>query len=163
MKDWYCLEGENPEDHKFIRMKIWVTETWYQANKNGDERKHGEEDNEERNGKQQCDNVSFLAESVVKKWREKTEEKWYHLTSMPYMPNVWLSYQRTSKLPCSICSKKAARKKISIHGAELEQRREENKMMKDEFSASYLMKKTRSQMPKDEFSASYMKKKIVPH
>ena len=74
MKHWYCLEGENPEDHKFIRMKIWVTETWYQANKNGDERKHGEEDNEERNGKQQCDNVSFLAESVVKKWREKTEE-----------------------------------------------------------------------------------------
>ena len=36
--------------------------------------KHGEEDDERRNGKQQCDNMSFLAESVVKKQRENTEE-----------------------------------------------------------------------------------------
>ena len=35
-------------------------------------------------------------------------------------------------------------------------------MMKDEFSASYLTKKTRSKTTKDEFSASYMKKKTVP-
>ena len=43
-------------------------------NKNGDERKHGEQDNEGRNGKQQCDNMSFPAESVVKKQKENTEE-----------------------------------------------------------------------------------------
>ena len=33
-----------------------------------------EEDDEGRNGKQQCDNVLLLAESVVKKQRENTEE-----------------------------------------------------------------------------------------
>ena len=55
-------------------MKIQVAETWNEVNKNGDERKCGEEDNEGRNGKQQCDNMSFLAESMVKKWRENTEE-----------------------------------------------------------------------------------------
>ena len=33
-----------------------------------------EEDDEGRNGKQQCDNVLLLAESVVKKQRESTEE-----------------------------------------------------------------------------------------
>ena len=47
-----------------------------------------EEDDEGRNGKQQCDNVSFPAESVVKKQRENTEEKWYHLISTPYTPSV---------------------------------------------------------------------------
>ena len=36
--------------------------------------KRGEEDDERRNGKHQCDNVSYLAESVVKKQRENTEE-----------------------------------------------------------------------------------------
>ena len=36
--------------------------------------KLGEEDNEGRNGKQQCDNVSYPAESIVKKQRENTEE-----------------------------------------------------------------------------------------
>ena len=53
-------------------------------------------------------------------------------------------------------------KQNSVCGAELKQRRQENKMMMDEFSASCLTKKTRSNMMKDEFSASYMKKKIVP-
>ena len=50
--------------------------------------KHGEEDDERRNGKQQCDNVSSLAESVVKKQRENTEENWYHLISTPYTLSV---------------------------------------------------------------------------
>ena len=26
-KTWCCLEGENLEDHKFIRAKTWVTKT----------------------------------------------------------------------------------------------------------------------------------------
>ena len=37
--------------------------------------KSGEEDNERRNGKQQCGNVSVLAESVVKRQKEDKEEK----------------------------------------------------------------------------------------
>ena len=36
--------------------------------------KPGEEDDRRRNGKQQCDNVLFLAESMVKKQNENTEE-----------------------------------------------------------------------------------------
>ena len=63
---------ENSEDHKFLKTKIWVTETWNEVDENGDERKCGEEDDERRNGKQQCD-VSLLAESMVKQ-RENTEE-----------------------------------------------------------------------------------------
>ena len=35
---------------------------------------HGEEDDERRNGKQHCGNLSFLADSMVKKQRENTEE-----------------------------------------------------------------------------------------
>ena len=54
-------------------------------------------------------------------------------------------------------------KQNSVHGAELKQRRQENKMMNDEFYASYLTKKTMSKMTKDEFFASYLKKKPVPH
>ena len=79
MKNCYCPEGKDPKDHKFIKTKvvtmlIQVAETCNEVNKNGDERKCGEEDNEGRNGKQQCDNVSFPAESVMKKQRENTEE-----------------------------------------------------------------------------------------
>ena len=76
-------------------------------------------------------------------------------------------------MPHSIHSEKAVRnnkssihgaelKQNCIHGAELKERRQENKMMKDEFSASYLTKKTRSKKIKDECSSSCMKKKTVP-
>ena len=68
-----CPEGENPEDHKFIRAKTWVAKTWNNVNKM-DMQWSMEEDDEGRNGKQQCDNVSFPAESMVKKQRENTEE-----------------------------------------------------------------------------------------
>ena len=44
------LLHEDPEDHRFIRMKIQVAETQDEVDENGDERKHGEEDNEQRNG-----------------------------------------------------------------------------------------------------------------
>ena len=99
---WYCPEGENPKDHKFIRTKIQVAETLKEVNKNGDERKHG-------------DNVSFPAESMVKKQRENTEENWYHLISTPYMPSMLPSYWRTSKLPRSIHSEKAVKKNKKQH------------------------------------------------
>ena len=117
-------------------------------------------------------------------WRNKgknAEEKRYHLTSTPYMPNVWLAYWGTSKLPHSICSKKAARKKIrtlsvvqswnrtvsvmqswnsTVYMVQSWNKEDKKiKMMKDEFSASYLTKKTRSKMTKDEFYAFYLKKK----
>ena len=47
---------------------------------------------------------------------------------------------------------------------ELEQRRQENKMKKDEFCAFYLTRKTQSQMTKDEFYAFYLKKEEwYPH
>ena len=50
--------------------------------------KYREEDDERRNGKQQYDNVLSPAESVVKKQRKNTEEKWNHLISTPYMLSV---------------------------------------------------------------------------
>ena len=34
MKHWYCLGGENPEDHKFIRMKVVTMLTWVAENEN---------------------------------------------------------------------------------------------------------------------------------
>ena len=59
--------------------------------------------------------------SVVKRHEKHKEEKKVHQkTSRPYMLNVWLSYQRSSKMSCSICSEQAeGRKKNSIHDAEL--------------------------------------------
>ena len=39
-----------------------------------DKKENTEEDDEGRNGKQQCDNISLLAKCVVKKQRENTEE-----------------------------------------------------------------------------------------
>ena len=70
----------------------------------------------------------------------------------------WKSCKEENKN--SICG--AELKQYSICGAELEQRRQENKMTKDEFSASYLTKKTRSKTTKDEFYVFYLKKKIIP-
>ena len=59
----------------------------------------------------------------------------------------------------NICG--AELKQYSICGAELEQRRQENKMTKDELCASYLTRKTKSKRTKDEFYVYYLKKKMV--
>ena len=63
-------------------------------------------------------------------------------------------------------------KQNSIHGAELnrlqytwcraETKMTRNKMMKDDFYASYLTKKTRNNTTKDEFFVSYLKKNSTP-
>ena len=34
MKHWYCLGGENPKDHRFIRMKLVTMLTWVAENEN---------------------------------------------------------------------------------------------------------------------------------
>ena len=41
--------------------------------------------------------------------KEKHRRNWYDIISTPYTPSIWPSYQRTSKLPCSIHSEKAAK------------------------------------------------------
>ena len=73
MKCWYCLEGENPEDHKFIRTKVLVAETWNEVNKMGKKMINW--------WNMYYNNVSFLEGSMVKKQRENTKEN--GITSPP--------------------------------------------------------------------------------
>ena len=71
-----------------------------------------EEDDEGRNEKQQCGNVSFPAEETKGKHRRN----WYCFISTPHMLNMWPSCQRTSKLPHCIHNEKAGKKKkIGTH------------------------------------------------
>ena len=44
--------------------------------------------------------------------KKNTARRWHHLTSMPHMPNMWLSYQRTCNCLTVCTSEKAAKKKI---------------------------------------------------
>ena len=122
-----------------------------------------EEGDERRNGKQQCNNVSSLAESVVKKQRQNTEEKWYHLISTPYMLSVWLPCQRTSNcLALYIVKQLQQGKEEQYTWCRAETKKTRNKMMRDEFYTFYLTKKRRSKTMKDEFFASYLKKNSTP-
>ena len=91
--------------------------------------KCGEEDDERRNGKHQYGTALVPAESVAKRQRENTEEK---MTSLHRWTLCSLSEKEDKKI--------RQQKMNSL--LPIWQRRQENKMMKDEFSASYMKKKT---------------------
>ena len=100
-KTLVLLGGEDPEDHKFIRMKA-VTRLTQVAEKDTDVNKM-ENNNvsirrrwREEEEMQRCCNVLVLAESMAKKRdKRKTKKKGkFCKISMPYMPNVSYPYPR---------------------------------------------------------------------
>ena len=81
MKHRYCLEHEDPKDHKFIKWRwspccpkwlkmILMLMTWKVIMC-----QLGDKDEEQKKGKKQCCNVLVLAESMAKRQKEDTEEK----------------------------------------------------------------------------------------
>ena len=168
MKHWYSLDSENAKDHRFIRMKmvtmlIWVAETWNEVNKMGMQwsmgKKMMKEEMENSNVITCCFWQSHWWRNKGKTQKKMLPPKLYtihakHVTII--LENIQIASQYTQWKSCK------EENNNSIHGAELKQRRQENKTMKDEFSASYLTKKTEARRRKMNFLLTIWKRRQYP-